>query len=65
MEFVFKHVLQSVLSTKIQCKHPPCNGSTLFGLLLTVVNSCSTDYFNVVNAFANVVLLPSTKGYFK
>ena len=36
----------------------------LFGLLLSVGNSCSTYYFNVVNAFANVVLLPSTEGYF-
>ena len=45
---------------------PPCNGSTLlclpllFGSLLRVVNSCSTHYFNIVNAFANVVLLPSS-----
>ena len=65
-----RNSLQSVLSTKIHFKHPPCNGSTplrlplLFGLLLSVVNSCSTHYFNIVNAFANVVLLPSTEGYF-
>ena len=70
MEFVFKNALQSVLSTKIHFKHPPCNGSTLlclallFGLLLSVVNNCSTHYFNIVNAFANVVLLPSTERYF-
>ena len=71
MEFVFKNALQSVLSTKIHFKHPPpCNGSTLlrlpllFGLLLSVVNSCSTHYFNIANAFANVLLLPSTEGYF-
>ena len=36
----------------------------LFGLLLSVVNSCSTHYFNIVNAFANVVLFPSNEGYF-
>ena len=70
MESVFKTGLQSVLSTKIHFKHPPCNGSTLlylpmlFGLLLSVVNSYITHYFNIVNAFANVVLLPSTQGYF-
>ena len=70
MEFVFKNTLQSVLSTKIHFKHPPCNGSILlrlpllFGLLLSVVNSCRTHYFNVVNACTNVVLLPSTEGYF-
>ena len=57
------------LSTKIHFKHPPCNGSTLlclpllFGLLLSVVNSRSLHYFSVVNAFTNVVLLPSTEGY--
>ena len=70
MEFVFKNALQSVLSTKIHFKHPPCNGSTLlclpllFGSLLSVVNSCSTHYFNIVSAFANVVLFLSTEGYF-
>ena len=36
----------------------------LFGLLVSVVNSCSTHYFNILNAFANVVLLPSTDGHF-
>ena len=70
MEFVFKNALQIVLSTKIHFKHPPCNGSTpfrwpvFFGLLLSLVNSCSTKYFNVVNAFANFVLLPPIEGYF-
>ena len=70
MEFVFQNALRSVLSTKIHFKHPPCNDSTLlclpllFGSLLSVVNSCSAHYFNIVNAFANVVLLPSTEGYF-
>ena len=69
MEFVFKNALQSVVSTKIHFKHPPCNGSTvlclpvLFGLLLSVVNGRSTHYFNIANAFANVVLLPSTEGF--
>ena len=69
MEFVFKNALQSVLSTKIHFKHPRCNGATLlcfpllFGSLLSVVNSCSTHYFNIVNSFANAVLLPSTEGY--
>ena len=66
MEFVFKNVL----STEIHFKHLPCNGSTmlrlplLFGLLLIVANGCNTHYFNVAKAFANVVLLPSTEGYF-
>ena len=69
MEFVLKNALQSVLLSKINFKHPPCNGSTLllpllFGLLLSVVNSCSAHYFNVLNASAKVVLWPSTKGYF-
>ena len=66
--FVFKSALRSVLSTKIHFKHPPCNGFTLlclplvFGLLLSVVSSRHTHYFNVVNAFTYVVLLPSTEG---
>ena len=70
MEFVFKKALQSVLSSKIHFKHPPCNGSTLvrlpllFGWLLSLVNSYSAHYFNVVNAFPNVVLMPSTGEYF-
>ena len=70
MEFVFKNALHSVLSIKAHFKHPPCNGSTLlclpllFGLFLSVVNSFSTHHFNIANAFANVVLLPSTEGYF-
>ena len=70
MEFVFKSALQSVISTQIHFKQPPCNGSALlclpllFGSLLSVVHSCSTHYFNIANAFANVGLLPSTEGYF-
>ena len=66
----YKHTRESVLSTKIHLQHPPCNGSTLlclpllFGSLLSVVNSCSAHYFNIVKTFANVVLLPSTEGYF-
>ena len=70
MEFVFKNALQSVRSGNIHFKYSACNGSTLmclpllFGLLLSVVNSCNTHDFNIVNAFANVVLLPSTEGYF-
>ena len=56
--------------TKIHFNHPPCNGSTLlhlpplFGLMLSVVNNCSTHYFNVVNAFANVVLPSTIEGCF-
>ena len=70
MEFLFQNVLQSSLSTKLHFKHPPCNGSTmlrlplLFGLLLSLVTSSKTHYFNIVNTFANVVLLPSTEGFF-
>ena len=70
MEFVFKNPVQGVVSPKIHFKHPPCNGSTvlclplLFGSLFSVVTSCSTHYFNIVNAFANVVLLPFNEGYF-
>ena len=62
-EFAFKNTLQSVLSTKIHFKHPPCNDSTLlclpllFGLLLSVINSRSTHYFNVVNRFPFNVLI--------
>ena len=69
MEFVFKNAVQSVQLKSIS-NPPPCNGSTLlglpllFGLLLSVVNSSSTHYFNVLNTFANVVSLPSTEGYF-
>ena len=70
MEFVFKNAPQSVLSTNIHFKHPRCNGSTLLrfprlcGLLLSVLNSCGTHFFNIVNAFANVMLLLCTEGYF-
>ena len=68
MVFVFKNALHSVLSTKIHFKHPTCNGSTLlrlprlFGLLLSVVNSCNTHYFNIVSDFANVWLWPCNDG---
>ena len=51
-------------------QRPPWNCSTtlrlplLFGLLLSVAKSCSTHDFNIVSALADVVLLPSTEGYF-
>ena len=56
MEFVFNTALQNVPSTKVDFKHPPCNGSTLlhlpllFGLSLSVGNSCNTHYFNAMQS---------------